>query len=585
MGKYIKYTKEQLEQANQVDLTEFLKQHGEGLEKSGKEMRWAKYSSVTIRGNRWFQHKYQEGGYPIQFLQKFYDYTFQEAVNALLEGSPTLYEAPVAVKREFHAPGKSGTMKRLYGYLLKQRCIDYEVLRAFIQKGLIYESDGYHNIVFAGFDEEGEIKHAHKRSTSGSYRANELGSDPKYCFHWTGTSNRIKVFEAPIDLLSYISLHKVNWEADHYVALNGISPQALMHQLHQNSGINEVTLCLDHDIAGNIAMSRIQDELEGKYFSLKIDKDLSKNKDWNEDLKELVKQEIGHKGIDNPMTTMYGNFLRDLKHNLIMPEQSCEIKEIMNQYMDFYSMSNRQSTLDYQKLCDSLAALSMKAMKYYQQLAGTAFDPIEKMIQSYYVYQDRGSIVQRKQQLEYTIDDLKMTYIMEDPTRETLLQKRLLDVANCSMQLYMNYVLCDQLEKIKEGIDVEQNKKPKCPMINANGNIFNLLMVAGKSLEAVGQLDNAREMNERVMTSHSYYDAINIITEYVVPTTAEEINEKVYMELAYLKEVMRESGLEQDYQNKALMVMTKSKTVEHALEMINQMQDEMEFASQMKMIE
>ena len=48
---------------------------------------------------------------------------------------------------------------------------------------------------------------------------------------------------------------------------------------------------------------------------------------------------------------------------------------------------------------------------------------------------------------------------------------------------------------------------------------------------------------------------------------------------------MRESGLEQDYQNKALMFMTKSKTVEHALEMINQMQDEMEFASQMKMIE
>ena len=151
MGKYIKYTKEQLEQANQVDLTEFLKQHGEGLEKSGKEMRWAKYSSVTIRGNRWFQHKYQEGGYPIQFLQKFYDYTFQEAVNALLEGSPTLYEAPVAVKREFHAPGKSGTMKRLYGYLLKQRCIDYEVLRAFIQKGLIYESAQYHNAVFIGF--------------------------------------------------------------------------------------------------------------------------------------------------------------------------------------------------------------------------------------------------------------------------------------------------------------------------------------------------------------------------------------------------------------------------------------------------
>ena len=585
MGNYIKYTKEQLEQANKVDLAEFLKQQGEALEKSGKEVRWLKNSSVTIRGNRWFQHKYQEGGYPIRFLQKFYNYTFQEAVNTLLEGSPALYEGvSEASNYEFHAPEKSMSMKRLYGYLLNQRCIDYDVLRAFIQKGLIYESGKYHNVVFAGMDENGEIRHAHKRATYGNYRSNELGSDPQYSFHWTGTSNEIKVFEAPIDLLSYISLHKDNWQSSHYVALNGVSIQALMYQISQHSNLNEITLCLDHDIAGDLAMSRIRQALEDFNMELKISKEQSQNKDWNEDLKEKITGEIGQEGIDNPMKKMYYSILTMINDKLKLPEHPSSMKSIMDQYMDFFSILNDPSRNNNLKLYECLTELSMKAMDYYQQITQTDNELIEEMMKGYYSHEDRGSIAKRIEQLKDAIHELKQVYVKELPHKELMLQKKLLGVANKSMLLYANYLLSDCLQYIKEGMNLEQIDKPKCPLLNADGNIFNLIMLAEKSLIAIGDENSVCEMKERIMSFESYGEAIDILTDYVIPVTSHEINEKVFSELQQLKAHMDEAGLLNEYKIQSLKVMNQSKSVEDALEMIKRINTEFNFSEQITMV-
>ena len=52
-----------------------------------------------------------------------------------------------------------------------------------------------------------------------SFRGNLTSSDPKYSFRWVGTSDTLYVFEAPIDLLSYVSLHKEGWKQHSYVAL------------------------------------------------------------------------------------------------------------------------------------------------------------------------------------------------------------------------------------------------------------------------------------------------------------------------------------------------------------------------------
>ena len=49
-----------------------------------------------------------------------------------------------------------------------------------------------------------------------TYKGNAPGSLPGYSFHWVGASDRLYLFEAPVDLLSYISMHKSGWRNHSY---------------------------------------------------------------------------------------------------------------------------------------------------------------------------------------------------------------------------------------------------------------------------------------------------------------------------------------------------------------------------------
>ena len=57
--------------------------------------------------------------------------------------------------------------------------------------------------------------------------------------------------------------------------------------------------------------------------------------------------------------------------------------------------------------------------------------------------------------------------------------------------------------------------KPECELIGKDGNIFNLIGIAGKVLEHAGMKEQAKEMTNRVLSSKSYDDALCIIMEYV----------------------------------------------------------------------
>ena len=67
--------------------------------------------------------------------------------------------------------------------------------------------------------------------------------------------------------------------------------------------------------------------------------------------------------------------------------------------------------------------------------------------------------------------------------------------------------------------------KPKCPLIGANGNIFNLLGMASRTLRENGMREEVKEMQSRVTISGSYSEALNVIGEYVEICSAEEIGE------------------------------------------------------------
>ena len=160
------------------------------------------------------------------------------------------------------------------------------MVSAFAKAKTLYEDAKYHNAVFVGYDADGVARHAHKRGTytqGEPFKGNVDGCDPRYSFHHTGQSDTVYVFEAPIDMLSFISLYQKDWQRHSYVSLCGVSEHALLQLLVENPQVQKVGLCLDNDKAGQKARERLTGILVekgyGEVFSL-----LPQQKDWNEDL-------------------------------------------------------------------------------------------------------------------------------------------------------------------------------------------------------------------------------------------------------------------------------------------------------------
>lgn len=293
MAGYIDFTEEQKQRANSVDLVDYLRRHGEKLTRSGREWRWERHNSVTINGSAWYRHKTEEYGHALDFLQEFFDLSFPEAMLELLGGlnsvefkQETSTERPP--QKPFALPEANDDMHRTFAYLLQKRFVDRDVLSFFAKEKLVYEDKKYHNAIFVGYDENCVARHAHKKGTYSegkSYRVNVEGSDPRYSFHYIGTNDTLYVFEAPIDMLSFITLHKNDWQKNSYVALNGVGTQAMLHILDTYPHIKKVAICLDHDPAGIEMSEKAMDQLKERGGCEKITRLISVYKDWNEDLK------------------------------------------------------------------------------------------------------------------------------------------------------------------------------------------------------------------------------------------------------------------------------------------------------------
>lgn len=303
MSTYIHFTEEQKERAATVDLEYFLRQRGEKLLSSGRDKRLASDHSVTIRGCQWFDHDSRQGGNTISFVRFFYNCTYPEAVTMLLdEMYPCAPKAAEEPPKPFALPPVNSNMRRVYAYLVKHRNIARDVVAHFAREKLLYEDAKYHNVVFVGTDETGIPRHAHKRSTNSSgkaFRLNVEGCDPRYTFHHMGTDGSLYVFEAPIDMLSYITLHPVDWQRHSYVACCGTSIQPVEKMLERMPQLDTVLLCLDNDEAGHAASHRMKTQLEENYT---VERLTPEHKDWNDDL--IAQTQSRNEGI--PLCQTFG---------------------------------------------------------------------------------------------------------------------------------------------------------------------------------------------------------------------------------------------------------------------------------------
>ena len=277
----MQYTEEQIARANQTDLVSFLNAQGEQLVKSGREYRWKKHDSVTISGNRWYRHSQGMGGYPVDFVMEFYNATFPETVKMLIgeEGEGRQKSCPTP-SQDFRLPEKNEDDEKIMKYLTEKREIEKKLVEDWIDRGDIYEEKKHHNVIFVGRDADGIPRYAHCRGTGEiKYRGDVTGSDKSYGFSYRGTDNQLFVFEAAIDLLSFIQLFPKDWKKSSYLSLGGVSSVALMTSLSERPQITSVFLCLDNDQAGNEACEKLAGEISEGYSVIRLK---PSRKDWNE---------------------------------------------------------------------------------------------------------------------------------------------------------------------------------------------------------------------------------------------------------------------------------------------------------------
>lgn len=285
------YSKEEFikikEEANSVNLCDYLRSVGVELIKKGREFCTREHDSLSIspEKNCWRQYSQIDprtgkvlSGDAIGYLQRFMGMSFLEAAKELIDfgyGRSDIFINNRQRITEFYIPKKEdnkkdkepvilpereqGSWKQLFGYLCGARCIDKDIVQECIQNKTIYLSAKHHNVVFVRYDEKGIPRYALQRGTlSNKPFKCDCGTESDKSYGWLmkGTSNLVYVFEAPIDALSCATFEKrkgLDWHKNSKLSLGGLWDGALERFLNSNPQIKKICFCLDSDKWGNKA--------------------------------------------------------------------------------------------------------------------------------------------------------------------------------------------------------------------------------------------------------------------------------------------------------------------------------------------
>lgn len=463
---YIPFTDEQKQLANSVDLAEYLRVRGEKLERVGIEHKLiyydssGKHDSITIRGSKWFDHKNQTGGGAIKFMQEFYGMDFQTAVQELLgqRVTPLSHSPPKAIakeeKKEFRLPQANTNMHRVYAYLIKQRFIAPEVITHFAKQHTLYEDKEHHNAVFVGLKEDGEPKQAHKRSTNsvgGTFRITCGGSDTRYSFAHFGENERLYVFEAPIDMLSFLTLYPKDWQKHSYIAMNGVYENAVLTALKNHSNLSEVILCVDNDEGGIEAVDRLKDILNENGYS-NVKRLAPPYKDWNEVLK--AKNGVyALPAVPNQHKEEYHRQSKNLQY------LKCRPDKLTSQI--YATFKNEQ----YKYLAEYALAGSAFFMPKSERINSEckAFERLQSKLKgSYKPYTDKGRKAQKQRNLQECVQTVLKDLRQNARTREQSINtaKLLYQLADSAVRLSIEETLSEPVAEHIESEDIVCEPEP-----------------------------------------------------------------------------------------------------------------------------
>jgi len=296
-------TREQIEQAKQMDLLSYLQEYepDELVQINPNTYSTRTHDSLKISNGKWCWWSRGIGGRSaLDYLIKVRGMEFVEAVQHLCGCTgytppPPAYTVKPPPKPTFILPKPHANNDHVLRYLAR-RGIDSEILAYCVQTGRLYE-DERHNCVFLGFDNSGKARYAMLRSSSPTsmYLREVDGSDKQYAFAlpFLHNADTVYLFESAIDLLSFATLQKDAWQQLNYLSLSGIYqprqtlnetplPVALAQHLHDRPHVRRIILCLDNDEPGRLAAKTICALLPERYAAELLLPD--KGKDYNRQL-------------------------------------------------------------------------------------------------------------------------------------------------------------------------------------------------------------------------------------------------------------------------------------------------------------
>lgn len=303
-----RFSEEELRIAKSVDLVDVARSLGYTPKKLGRFYTLKEMDSMRIYDHRnWFRfsgkcESGRNGGSQIDFLREFAGLEVKDAVFWLLDFAGVGHDNQDLDKKisrhivkcdsyedskdkHFCLPQPALNNDKIINYLNKERGISISTIDYFIRKGIVYESQKYHNVVFLGNDKYGVTRFASQRGIydkdGRSFKCDVAGNDKRYGFGISNEeSKNIIVFEAAIDLMSYVDIFQ-DYDSN-MLALGMLADAPLEMFLSEHPGITTISFALDNDEPGKNAYKDLSEKYKDRGYKVGKIKIPEMYKDINE---------------------------------------------------------------------------------------------------------------------------------------------------------------------------------------------------------------------------------------------------------------------------------------------------------------
>ncbi len=286
-----------------------------------------------------------------------------------------------------------------------------------------------------------------------TFRITIAGSDTNYSFSHFGNDEKLFVFEAPIDMLSFITLYQKDWQQHSYIAMNGVYESAVLKALESHSDLQSVYLCTDNDTGGIEAAERLRDILYEHGYT-DIFRITPQQKDWN----EMLKQRYGAEylpAVPHERKELYLQSVAELNEMKINPNR------IANDLIAVYNSADRIR----------LAEFSVAASEHFLKIAGEEF-PLDKiknrLTNEYKSYQDKGTAASKLGKLQNAMSaGLEQLRKPSQTAAELkITARKLYDIADHALRLSTEETLVQRAEQKETSEEVSSDEPQFSQVMN-----------------------------------------------------------------------------------------------------------------------